>query len=202
MFSFKLPNAGQKPAASNSQPAGQGRSFTSPGLGQTFMDAIRRIASQATRFFNSEIAPHTQATRAMRQPELKRADNTGAKQTSHTMREVQFASSPRLGKQAVFPNQVEYRFTASGRASRGTPGISALLPELAKSIQNKQGFVYLYDDKSTSPMAKFVNDFQNMDSLELGNGCRIVGAKQRPFIRPSGHCKYTTLCLKPRLKYP
>ena len=160
MFSFKTPNPGKHPTVSGSQAAGQNRSFANPKRGQAFIDAIRKIAGQATRFFKIAPAPHTQAT--------------------HSMREVTFASSPRVGKQASFPNQVEHRFTGSLKGGRGTPGISALLPELSKSIQNKQGFVYLFDDTSPSPMTKFVNDLENKDAISIGNGCRIVGAFRTP----------------------
>lgn len=124
------------------------------------MDAVRRLASQASKFFKVAAATHTQAT--------------------HSMREVKFASSTRVGKQAGFPNQVEHRFTGNVQGSRCTPGISALLPELSKSIQNKQGFVYLFDNSSASPMAKFVDDLKNKDAINIGNGCRIVGAFQTP----------------------
>lgn len=158
MFSFKFSN--QPPSISNSKPVQKRHTSSTQQQGRTFIDAIRRIANQATRFFKTAAAPQTQAT--------------------HTMREVTFASSPRVGKQVGFPNQVEHRFTGGLQGSPGTPGINALLPELSKSIQNKQGFVYLFDDTSPSPMATFANDLQNQDAISIGNGCRIIGAFRTP----------------------
>lgn len=158
MFSFKFPN--QPPSISNSKPVQQRHASSTRQQGRTFIDAIRKIAAQANKFFKLGTAPY--------------------QHISHSMREVNFVSSPRVNKQAGFPNQVEHRFTAGVQGSQNAPEINALLPELAKSIQNKQGFVYLLDGSSASPMANFVNRLQNMEALDIGNGCRIVGAFRTP----------------------
>lgn len=182
MFCFKLKNPDKPPIVSNNLPVEQSRLFANTKQGRTFIDAVRKITSQAARFFKAAASTHTQATqsRVARSQTSRSQATPPVNPVRHSIREVRFASSPRVGKNPGFPNQVKHSFTAGTKGSKNAPEVNRLLPQLSKSIQGKQGFVYLYEGSGASPMANFVDQLKVGDSVDIGGGCRIVGAFKTP----------------------
>lgn len=182
MFCFKANNPDKHPTVSNRQSSEQSRSFANKKLGRTFIDALRRITAQAGRTLWPAAQTHTQATqsRVARSQTSRSQATPSATPIRHSIREVRFTSSPRLGKNPGFPNLVKHSFTAGTQSSKNAPEVNRLLSQLSKSIQGKQGFVYLYEGSGESPMANFVDQFKISDSVDIGGGCRIVGAFKTP----------------------
>ncbi|HEX4917956.1 MAG TPA: hypothetical protein VFV43_08685 [Limnobacter sp.] len=54
------------------------------------------------------------------------------------------------------------------------------MPQLANALASKQGFVYIREDAGPSPIHEFVQAFSRDGSVDLGNGCRLIGAYAPP----------------------
>lgn len=100
--------------------------------------------------------------------------------SSHALRTVHFSSTPAAQAHKEFPFQVTHTFSSGLDASNKAPTLLSLLPQLAGSLSNKQGFVYILDEGRPSPVAEFVESLKNAGAVDLGNGCQLIGAYSPP----------------------
>ena len=104
---------------------------------------------------------------------------------AHTTRTVRFPSTVTHSIHQAFPFQVSHTFSAGTQARQSAPSVSSLMPQLSSSLANKQGFVYIRDDAGPSPLVQFVEAFKSWGSVDLGNGCRLIGAYVPPTEKQS-----------------
>lgn len=103
-----------------------------------------------------------------------------APRTHHSIRCIQFPSIAASTLQQGFPFQVRHTYSDGAQASKKAPSVQSLLPQLADSLTNKQGFVYIRDEAGPSPISKFIEMFRNSGVVDLGNGCKLTGAHAPP----------------------
>lgn len=140
----------------------QARTFTEMSAGQKFVATIKRIAKSASNLWKGN------------EPLQSPARNETLH--NHTLRSVHFPSCVAANQSTHFPYLVEHSFSAGNTLSAKAPNVMALLPQLAKSLSNKQGFLYIRDGAGRSPIEGFVEAFKKGGNIELGDNCRIIGA--------------------------
>lgn len=95
-------------------------------------------------------------------------------------RTVRFPSTVTNPLREAFPYQVSHTFSAGALSCPTAPSLMSLMPQLAGALRNKQGFVYILDNSGRSPVREFVERFRAGGTVNLGHGCRLVGAHMPP----------------------
>lgn len=144
-----------------------------------FSSVVKRLAQGVSRQWKEVTAPPggSQMTNSV--------GRVNAPVTQHALRTVHFPSTPAVREQAEFPFQVSHNYSAGVQPCNKAPSVDSLLPQLARSLANKQGFVYIRNETGPSPLATFVHSIRNSGSINLGNGCRLIGAYAPPIQKQS-----------------
>jgi hypothetical protein len=144
------------------------------GYKTRFVNAAKRVAQG----ISNALKPHTNRTSVPDQAATSR--RTTSFSEPHTTRTVKFSSTVASSIRQAFPYQVSHTYSAGVQSCQRAPSVSSLLPQLAGSLANKQGFVYIRDESGPSPVAEFVEAFRSSGSVDLGNGCKLIRAYAPP----------------------
>lgn len=155
----------------SSTATGRKRFATDGGYKNKLIRAAKRVAQG----ISTALKPTGSKTGV---PNQSRSNSSQASTSNeaHTTRTVRFPSTVANSIRQAFPFQVSHTFSAGVGAKQSAPSVSSLMPQLKSSLVNKQGFVYIRDEDGPSPIAEFVEAIKTSDSIDLGNGCKLIGA--------------------------
>ena len=159
--------------------SGRKRHAPEGGYRSKFINAAKRVAQGISKSFKP--TSHTSSATQQVGPGRRTASSSAP----HTTRTVKFPSTAASSIRQAFPYQVSHTYSAGVQACQRAPSVSSLLPQLAGSLASKQGFVYIRDESGTSPVAEFVEAFRSSGSVDLGNGCKLIGAYVPPAEKQS-----------------
>ncbi len=153
------------------------------GCASKFINAAKRLGQNILNTL--KLDTNKTSVKTSPTPQAGPSKRTAPSSAPHTTRTVRFPSTAASSTRQAFPYQVSHTYSAGIQACQRAPSVSSLMPQLANSLASKQGFVYIRDDSGPSPVAEFVEAFRNSGSIDLGNGCRLIGAHAPPTEKQS-----------------
>lgn len=142
---------------------------------------IGKLARQLVQYLKpSQRSLHSPASPAIASTTRAQLESNRSACAAHALRTVQFPSSRQTNCLEHFPFQISHTYSTGGNTISTLPTLNTLLPELSGALANKQGFVFIYDAAEPSPIEQFANWFQGRNAIDIGEGCKLIGAYRTP----------------------